>query len=43
MAGGAYRFNNPRDVEELQWMLLKSDDENDSVKCVNESDLEDED
>ena len=43
MAGKMYWFNNPRDVEKLQQMLVKSDDENDGVECENESDLEDED
>ena len=41
VAGKTYRFNNPRYVEELQPMLLESDDENDRVECENESDLED--
>ena len=30
MAGKIYWFDNPRDVEELQRMLVESDDENDS-------------
>ena len=41
MAGKIYQFNNPRDVKELQQMLLKPDNENDRVKCEDESDLED--
>ena len=43
MAGKICQFNNPRDVKELQQMLLKPDNENDRVKCENQSDLEDED
>ena len=43
MAGKLYQFDNPRHVEELQQMLLESDDENDGVKCENESGSEDED
>ena len=41
MAGKICQFNNPRDVKELQQMLLKPDNENDRVKCEDESDLED--
>ena len=43
MAGKIYQFNNPRDVEELQQMLLESDDDNDKVEYEDESDLVDED
>ena len=45
IAGKIYQFNKPRDTEELQRMLLESNDENDRVECEceTESDSEDED
>ena len=41
MTGKIYQLNNPRDIEELQQVLLEFSDENYRVKC--ESNLEDED
>lgn len=42
MAEKEFRFDNTKDVEELQRMLLESDEEND-IEFENESDLEEED
>ena len=40
MAGKMYQFDNRRDVEELQRLLLELNDQSDRVGCKNKSDLE---
>ena len=40
MAGKMYQFDNRRDVEELQRLLLELNDQSDRVECKNKSDLE---